>query len=178
MNFPIELLLFGVAFFGFLTVVGIVQAHRKKEKVYYLSSMVGLLLILMFALAYLNQLILVFIVMAVAGILSIAFLPKTQKASEREIIRQRQKADLSAPLKARDLLTNVGWLKLASKHGVWKTMFLIYLLSVVIVAGILFAFSTFSSFITIEYIVVYATTGPILTTYIFYRPFKKALEKK
>jgi len=81
-------------------------------------------------------------------------------------------------LKARDFLTNKGWLKLASKYGLWKTMFLIYLLSVVIIGGILFTLSTFSVFITIEYVVVYTATGPILATYIFYQALKKVLEKE
>jgi len=177
-NFPLEFLLFGTAFFGFIAVIGVVEAHRKKEKVYYLSSMIGFLSILIFALAYLNQLILVIILMAVTGILSIAILPKTQEASEREMLRQRQKADLPAPLKARDFLTNVGWLKLASKHGLWKTMFLIYLLSVVIIGAMLFTLSTLSSFITIADAVISTAIGPIVVIYMLYRPLKKALEKK
>ena len=36
MKLPYELFLFGVAFFGFMAVVKAVQAHRKKEKAYYL----------------------------------------------------------------------------------------------------------------------------------------------
>jgi len=178
MSFPLEFLLFGVAFFGFMAIAGIVQAHRKKGKIYYLSSMVGFLAVLMFALAYLNQLILVLIVMVATGILSIAILPKTQEASEREMLKQRQKADLSAPLRARDFLTNVGWLKLASKHGLWKTMLLIYLLSVVIIGGILFTLSTFSSLITIADAVASTAVAPILVIYMLYRPLKKTLEKK
>jgi len=177
-NMPYELFIYGVVFFGFMAVLSAVQAHRKKEKVYYLSSMVGFLAILMFGLAFLNQLILVLIVMVATGILSIALLPKTLEASEREMVKQRQKADLSAPLRVRDFLTNVGWLKLASKYGLWKTMFLIYLLSVVIIGGMLFTLSTFSGFITIEYVVSCTVTAPILVIYMFYRPFKKALEKK
>jgi len=177
MSFPFELFLFGVAFFGFMAVVGVLQAHRKKEKVYYLSSMIGFLSILIFALAYLNQLILVLIVMVAAGILSIAILPKTQEASEREMVKQRQKADLSAPLRVKDFLTNVGWLKLASKYGLRKTMFLIYLLSVVIIGGMLFTLSTFSGFITIADTIGCTVIGPILVIYMFYRPFKKALRR-
>jgi len=178
MSFPWELFLFGVAFFGFMAVVGVVQAHRKKEKVYYLSSMVSFLVTLIFVLAFLNQLILVLILMVATGILSIALLPKTQEASEREMVRQRQKADLSAPFRVRDFLTNVGWLKLASRYGLWKTMFLIYLLSVVIIGGILFTLSTFSNFITIEYAVSCTAIAPILVIYMFYRSLKKALGKE
>jgi len=177
-NMPYELFLFGVAFFGFMAVFGAVRAYRKKEKAYYLSSMAGFLAILIFVLAFLNQLILALILVVATGILSTALLPRMLKASERELAKQRQEVDLSAPLKARDFLTNKGWLKLASKYGLWKTMFLIYLLSVVIIGGILFTLSTFSVFITIEYVVVYTATGPILATYIFYQALKKVLEKE
>jgi len=57
-------------------------------------------------------------------------------------------------------------------------MFLFYLLSVVIIRGILFTLSTFSDFITIGYAVGCTAIAPILATYMFYRPLKKALEKK
>jgi len=177
-NMPYELFLYGVAFFGVMAVFGAVRAYRKKEKAYYLSSMVGFLAILIFVLAFLNQLILMLILVVATGILSTALLPRMLKASERELAKQRQEVDLSAPLKARDFLTNKGWLKLASKYGLWKTMFLIYLLSVVIIGGILFTLSTFSGFITIEYVVVYTATGPILATYMFYQALKKVLEKE
>jgi len=178
MNLPLELFLFGVAFFGFMAVVNAVLAYRKKEKAYYLSSMVGFLVLLIFVFAFLNQLILVLILVVATGVLSIAVLPKTLKASERELAKQRQKADLSAPLRVRDFFTNIGWFKLSSKWGLWKTMFLFYLLSVVIIGGILFTLSTFSGFITIGYTVGCTTTAPILATYMFYRQFKKALEKE
>ena len=177
-NMPYELFLFGVAFFGFMAVFGAVRAYRKKETAYYLSSMVGFLAILIFVLAFLNQLILALILVVATGILSTALLPRMLKASEREMVRQRQKADLSSPLRVRDFLTNVGWLKLASRYGLWKTTFLIYLLSVVIIGGILFTLSTFSSFITIEYAVSCTVIAPILVIYMFYKPLKKALGKE
>jgi len=176
MNLPYELFLFGVAFFGFMAVVNAVQAHRKKEKAYYLAAMIGFLVVLAFVCAFLNQLILVLIVVIATGILSIAVLPKTLKASEREMAKQLQKADLSAPLRVRDFFTNVGWFKLSSRWGLWKTMCFFYLLSVVIIGGILFTLSTFSTFITIWYAVSCTATAPILVTYMFYRQFKKVLE--
>jgi predicted MFS family arabinose efflux permease len=178
MSFPFELFLFGVAFFGFMAVFGAVRAYRKKEKAYYLSSMASFLVVLAFFFAFLNQVILALIIFVATGILGIVGLPRMLKASERELAKQRQEVDLSAPLKARDFLTNKGWLKLASKYGLWKTMFLIYLLSVVIIGGILFTLSTFSSFITIGYVASSTAIAPILVIYMFYRPFKKALGKK
>ena len=37
MNLPCGLFPFGVAFFGFMVVVSVMQARRKKEKTYYLA---------------------------------------------------------------------------------------------------------------------------------------------
>ena len=177
MNLPYELFLFGVAFFGFMAVVNAVQAHRKKEKAYYLAAMIGFVVLLAFVFAFLNQLILAFILIIAIGIFSVAGLPKLLKIQERELAKQLQKADASAPLRLRDFFTNVGWFKLASKGGLWKAMFLLYLLSVVIMGGILFTLSTFYSFITVGYVVGYSVTFSIFSTFIFYRQFKKAFDR-
>jgi len=99
------------------------------------------------------------------------------KVQERELAKQLQEADLSAPLKGRDFLTNKWWLKLASKCGVLNTICLYYLLSVVIIGGTSFTLSIFFSFITIRNVVSYTTTFPILSTLIFYRQFKKAFDR-
>ena len=178
MNPLYGLMLFGVAFFGFMAVVNAVQAHRKKEKTYYLGSMIGFVVLLAFVFAFLNQLILAFILMIATGIFSIAVLLKLLKIQGRELAEQLQEADLSEPLRVRDFFTNIGWFKLASKWGLWKTMCLFYLLSVVIIGGILFTLSTFYSFITIGYVVGYMTTCPILVTFMFYSQFKKVWRRK
>ena len=178
MNHPYGIFLFAVAFFGFLTVVSAVRAHRKKERVYYLSTMLGVLMVLIAVFIILNQVIFVLILMVAAAILGVAAYPKAMKAARREMVKQLQEVDLSAPLRVRDFFTNVGWFKLESKWGLWKTMCLFYLLSVVIIGGILFTLSTFSSFITMGYAVSCTATAPIPTTYMFYRQFKKALEKE
>ena len=159
-----------------MAVVNAVQAHRKRERAYYLATMVGFLVLLAFVFAFLDQLILALALVVATGIMSIAGLPKLLKIQERELTKQLQDVDLSAPLKRRDFLTNKGWLKLTSKWGSWKTMFLFYLLSAGIIGGIFFILSTFYSFITIGYIVSYTAIFPILTTLMFYRQFKKALE--
>jgi len=127
MNLPYELFLFGVGFFGFLAIVGLVQAHRKREKTYYLSAMVGFLVVTAFVFAFLNQLIFALILIVVTGVLSIVGLPRLLKVQEREMVKQLQNADLSAPLRVREFLTNIWWFKLASKWGLWKTMCLFYL---------------------------------------------------
>ena len=176
MNFPSGLLLFGVAFFGFMAVINAVQAYRKKERAYYLAATVGFMVLRAFVFASLNQLVFVLILVIAAGILSIAGLPKLLKIQERELISKLQKADLSEPLRVIDFFTNTGWFKLASAWRLWKTMCLFYFLSVFIIGGIFLILNTFYSFITTGYVVGYTATASIFVTFIFYRQLKKALE--
>lgn len=100
------------------------------------------------------------------------------KVQERELARQLQKANLFTPLRVTDFFTTRWWLKLASTLGLLKTMCLYYLLSVVIIGGILFILSTLYHFITIGYVAGYTATVSILVTFMFYRQLKKVLEKK
>lgn len=177
MILPYEFVLFGIAFFGFMTAVNVVVAYRKGEKSYYLGAIVCLLMIHAFILVFLNRPTFAFFLIVAVGALSIAGLPKLLKAQRQELAKQLQKADLSAPLKLRDFFTNTGWLKLASKWGLRKTMFLFYLLSVVINGGIFFILSIFYAFITIEFVMIYAITFPILFTIICYRQIRNVLER-
>ncbi len=177
MNFPYELLLFGVTFFGVMAIISAVQAHRKKEKMYYLSAIVGSAVLLAFIFAFLNQPFIALFLVIATGILSIAGLPKMLKVQERELTKRLQKTDFSAPLKKRYILSDIWWLKLASKWGLRKTMCLFYLVSMSIMGGILFILSTLYSFLTIEYVVVYTPTTSILFTFVFYQQFKKALKR-
>jgi len=177
MSYPYELFLFGVAFFGLMALINAVQAYRKKEKTQYLGSVVALLVLLIFVFAFLNQLILALILVVVTGVFSAVILPNLLKVQKRELVKQAQKTDLSASLKGRDFLTNKAWLKLASKYGLWTTMLLFYLLSVVIIGGTLLTIGAFSSLITIEYIVGYTLAVPVVITLMFYQQLKKALEE-
>lgn len=177
MSFLYKLFLFGVALFGFMMIVGVVQARRKKENLYYSSSAVAFLVVLAFASAFLNQLILAFILAVAAGICSIAGLPKMLRLQERELANRLQNVDFSAPLRRRYFLSDVWWLNLASKWGLWKTMCLFYLVSTGIVGGILFVLNMLTSFITIEYVVAWTAASSILVTLMFWRQFKRALKK-
>lgn len=176
MNLPYELFLFGVAFFGFMAVVGVVQARRKKEKTYYLGAVVGFVVLLAFVFAFFNQFILSFILIVATGILSITGLPKMLRIQERELAKQLQKADLSAPLRGRDWLTWKGWFKLAYRWGIWKTVFLYWLLAVAILGGMLFTLSMYGV-MSMGYVAVYTISFTIVSAIIFYRQFKKAFDR-
>jgi predicted MFS family arabinose efflux permease len=115
MKLPYELFFFGVSFFGFMAAVSAVQDRRTKEKTYYLSAVVGLVMLLAFVFAFFSQLILALIAMVVTGILSMAGLPKMLRVQKRELAKQLQEADFSSPLRVRDFFTTKWWLKLTSK---------------------------------------------------------------
>lgn len=124
MNPLYGLMLFGVAFFGFMVVVGVLKARRRKEKAYYISAMVSFLMLLSSIFVILNQFILVLVLFITIGILSVAGLPKMIKVMRREPLKELQETDLSASLRIRDLLTWKGWFKLTSRWGIRKTMLL------------------------------------------------------
>jgi len=141
MNPLYGLMLFGVAFFGFMVVVGVVKARRKKEKAYYLSAVVSFLMLLSSIFVILNQFILVLVLFVAVGILSVAGLPKIIEVMRREPLKELQETDLSAPLRGRDLLTWKAWFRLAFRWGVRKTMCFYSLFMMGVVGAIFFTLS-------------------------------------
>jgi len=179
MNPLYGLMLFGVAFFGFMVVVGVVKARRKKEKAYYISAMASFLMLLSSIFVILNQFILVLVFFVATGILSIAVLPKTIELMRREPLKELQETDLSAPLRVRELLTWKGWFKLTSRWGIRKTMCLYSLLNMGGVGAIFFTFSILGMIsITwaIGYTIITIIVG-ILSPIFFYRQISKTLRE-
>ncbi len=176
MNPLYRLMLFGVAFFGFMVVVGVVQARRKKEKAYYISAIVAFLMFLSSIFVILNQFILVLVLFVATGILSVAGLPKTIKVVRRELLRELQETDFSAPLRVRELLTWKGWFKLTSSWGIRKTMCLYSLLNMGGVGAIFFTFSIFGM-ISMVLVAVFTILVGILSPIFFYRQISKALRE-
>lgn len=149
--------------------------RRREKRYYFVAGMVSSLMVVAWILLVLGQILLMGILIAFIGVISIVAFPKTRKSMERESVKLAQEVDLSAPLRGRDFFTNQGWVKLASKWGLRKTMCLFYLLNMSIIGGMLFVFSTFYGFMTREYMVVYAITFSIPFTFMFYHQYKKAL---
>lgn len=179
MNLPFGFLLYGVSFFGLIAVINFVRVLRRKENLYYfVAGMVSSLLVVAWILLVLSQILLMGILIAFIGVISIVAFPKTKEILERESVKIAQELDFSAPLSGRDFFTNQGWLKLASKWGLGKTMCLFYLFNMSILGGMVFVFSTCYGFMTREYVVVYAITFSIPFTLMFYHQFKNALKKR
>ena len=83
MNPTYGLMLFGIAFFGFMVVVGVVKARRMRETAYYISAMVSFLMLLISIFVILNQFILAGVLFVATVILGVAGLPKIVKAMRR-----------------------------------------------------------------------------------------------
>ena len=176
MNPLYGLMLFGVAFFGFMVVVGVVQARRKKEKAYYISAMASFLLLLFSVSIILNQFILALTLFVAIPLLSIAALPKIRKVMRREPLKELQETDFSAPFRVRDLLTWKGWFKLESRWGIHKTMCLYSLLNMGGIGAIVFTLSILGMISIVWAIGVTIIVG-IFSPIFFYRQIGKALEQ-
>ena len=176
MNPLYGLMLFGVAFFGFMVVVGVVQARRKKEKAYYISATVSFLMLLFSIFIILNQFILVLVLFIAIGILSVAGLPKIIKTMKREPLMELQETDFSAPLRVRELLTWKGWFKLTSRWGIRKTMCLYSLLNMGGIGAIFFTLSILGMISIVWAIGVTIIVG-IFSPIFFHRQIGKALEQ-
>ena len=107
----------------------------------YIVATIFLLIALGFVFIYFNQRLLLIFLLITASLLSIMLYPKTLKELKREWARLLQEAEISAPLRMGDFFTKKGMLKLVSRWGVWKTIFLYNLLDVLIIGGVLFILS-------------------------------------
>ena len=176
MNPLYGLMLFGVAFFGFMVVVGVVQARRKKEKAYYISAMVSFLMLFLSIFVVLNQFILVGILFVATIILSIVGLPKITKVMRREPFKELQETDLSAPLRIKDFLTWKGWFKLTSSWGIRKTLCLYSLLNMGVGGAIFFTLSILGVLSIVLAAVITVLVG-IVSPIFFRRQISKALRE-
>jgi hypothetical protein len=156
MTLRYEFLLFAIVFFGFMAVVGAVQAHRKKEKAYYIGSLVGFSFVFVFVLILLYQFILALVLMAAIGVLSVVALPTAMRVQRRKIAKQIKRIDLSGlsdPLRIRDFFTWKGWLKLAIRWGVWKTAGIYCLFPMIVIVAALYILIMYV-IVRIEFVVV------------------------
>ena len=169
---PYELL-FGVLFCSFAMIVCAVRAHREKDKTYYHGAIISFLMLLVCGFLILNQRLLAIILLASAGVFAIVTLPISFKLWERKSVELAQ-VDLSAPLRGRELLTNKGIIKLAYRWGVWKTVFLYWLLGLVSLGGILYTLSIWVESLSTAYVVSSTFAYITLYTIMIYRQITKA----
>lgn len=170
---PLELILFGIAFSALMAVAGAVKAHRTKQRIYHLSTMAGLSMMLIFTLALLGQFILSFVLVIILGIFSYAMLPRVLKLREKELTKKLQETDTSSPLTVRDLFTDALWFKLVARWGLLKSLGLIYLAFLAGIAGALWVISQFYTFIAFTFIIVYSVTFSSLFIIFLHRQLRK-----
>jgi len=96
----------------------------------------------------------------------------------RVVARELEEVDVLSPLRARDLLTYGGRLKLASKWCSGRVMWLYFLLSVAIIGGGLFALSVSCRFIEAGLILVYTIVFSTIPITLFYQQIKRALNSR
>jgi hypothetical protein len=170
------LLILGLVWFGFLTVFYIIKARRKKEKTYYLGALLGSSMVFLIVLVFLNQKFLALILMAAMAVLSVATLAVVTKTQRREATVQLQEVDLTAALRLRDFFTYKGWLKLAHRWGVIKTVSFYFILTFTGVAGALYILSMYGIG-TIVSVIGNAIIASLLISITFYHIINKALKK-
>ena len=88
-------------------------------------------------------------------------------------------SDISAPLRGRDFLTMKGWLKLASRWGVRKTVFLYILLAMPISSGMFFILSLWDkrsmTYVVFETI-TFCTVSAIVVSAMLYKNLSRIAE--
>jgi hypothetical protein len=151
-------------------------SQPEEGKAYYLSTMVSFVMLLALVLLFLNQFVVVFNLVALTAIPSLAGLPKLLNVQERELAKRLQEVDLSAPLTVGDFLTWKGWLKLASRRRIHKTMCLYFVFMMGVGGAILFTLSIFGIVPTL-WAACYIIIVGIVSTIIPYHQIEKALEK-
>jgi len=162
-------------------VVSIVKARRRRERAYYLVSTVAFLALLAVVVALLNQILLSLALIVVAGLLSIASLPKVFDLSRQEVIKQWQKTDVSTPLRIRDFLTWKGWIKLTTTYGFRKTMFLCILFNIGVGGVILLTLNVLgiiNTIIAVIYTIFIGIFSTIISYYQVRRAFKQSMLPK
>jgi len=170
------LLILGLLWFGFLTIFYVIKARQKKERSYYLGSLLGSSMILLIFLVFLGQKFLALILMAVMTVLSVVTLSVSIKTQTSEAADQLKETDVTAALRLRDFVTYKGLLKLVHRCGVIKTICIYFVLTFVGVACTLYILSMYGIG-TIESAIGNAILASLLISITIYRIISKALEK-
>jgi len=181
MDPPYGAILFLAVLSIFAAILSIRKARRKGDKIHYIGAVVGCLMLSVFALALLNQALFAFILLVVGGIACIAALPRVMAVQKREMDKQLAKAieetDLSEPFRLRDLVGWRGWLKLARRWGVWKTVCIYSILGVAVIGGVSYAVLSVFIIMNIWLVVGYTISATFILFIWFYRQISKVLRE-
>jgi hypothetical protein len=175
---PFSLLLIGIACSFFVAVAGAVKAHGAKQRIYYSSTVDGLLLMLVFSLAFTGQFILSLVFIFIVAVFSLAMLPLVMETRQKELMKKIQETDTSSRLTARDLFSDVLWLKLIARWGFWKSLGLTYLVFLAGIAGILWAMSQLYVLITPTFMIIYDFTFSSVFIIILYAQIRKVTDQR
>ena len=174
---PFPWFLIGIAISFLIAVGGAVKAYRTKQAIYHYATVDGLLLMLFFYLAFTGQFILSSVSLIIFLIFSFAMLPTVKKIQEKELMKKMQETDASSRLRVRDLFSDVLWLKLIARWGLWKSLGLAYLVFLAVVAGILSAMSQFYTAFTPIFIIIYDFVFSSMFIILLYTRIRKARDR-
>jgi len=161
---------------GFAGVVSIFKARQRREKTYYLVSIVAFIGVFAVAVALLNQFVLSFAILIVAGLMSLVLLPRVMELYGQEIVKQKHETDVSTPLRIRDFLTWKGWIKLKAIYGFRKMITIYSILNIGAVAALLLVL-TVLGIITPVMAIWYSILTAIVSIIIVYRQIWKAFKE-
>jgi hypothetical protein len=125
--------------------------------------------------ALLNQFLLLFFIIVVAGLASFVLLPKVMQLYGQEIVEQKQETDVSAPLRLKDFLTWKAWVKLEFKYGLRKMITIYSIFNVIVVAVLMLSLIVFGV-VTPVMTMWYLIPAGIVSIIIFYRQIWEAFK--
>ena len=169
------LFLLGIVLCSFSGVFGIVKARRRREPIYYCASAVCFLVVIAFIVALFNQFLLSFATLVATGIVSIVMLPRVMSLYRKEIVKQKQETDASAPLRLKDFLTWKAWIKLEALYGFHKMITLYTILNIGIIAAGLLTLIIIDM-ITLSIAISYTVSTTLIFLTMGYRQLRKALK--
>ena len=166
--------LFGIAFFGFMTVYNIIISGKIKK---YSPAIVCLLMTLALSLFFFKQFSFGAAFIVAAVLLSIAKFSENLDTQRKKVLLEFEMIDYKEPLKIKDFLSLKSWGKIARKYGAKKAAFLNSLLIAVFSTLILLLLSTiFEDAPDKSYILTFVITFSILFYYHNSRIFKQCLK--
>ena len=169
-----EIFLFGIAFFGFMTIYNIIVSGRKKE---YFPAIVSLLMTLASSLFFFEQFFFGSAFIFAAILLSIAKFSKSMDIQRKKVSQEFEMINYKEPLKLKDFLSWKSWGKIARKYGAKKAAFLYSLLIAVFMTLMLLLLLTiFEDTPDKSFILTFVITYSIVSYYHHSRIFKQSLK--
>ena len=174
MNPTYYLLAVGIILVSPFIPYSMLRARRSKEKVYYMSGVVGALTLLFFISILFQQIVFAIVFVTAAFMLSVISFPLLNTAFQREADKQRREKNFTEPLKAQELLTWSGWYKIAFRRSIPKTMtlYLAFNMGIIIPSSLALSIAGVTTTSFVIFLIIAAIVVVIFMIQL-YQPLKK-----